>query len=171
MACHQPRGSVMHVLNAWVVSSADPMMRFQVEDTFKVGADSVHVDGLLFLLGMLSLSWDGRWDLGFAGKVYNRFLMMTMTMMVTPQLYLHMWGRKSNETERKLKPKVITFLHAQGHSTCLCSSLRVLYLFISPGLWGTVLRDNIHHHAGVSQKADLHLLVNWGNQGLCTWPS
>lgn len=122
----------MHVLNAWVVSSADPTMHFQVEDTFKVGTDSVHVNSLLFLLEMLSLPWDGRWDLGFSGKVYNRFLMMTM--IVTPQLYLHMWGRKSNETQRKLKPEVITSLHAQGPSACLCLSLRLLHLFISPGL-------------------------------------
>lgn len=46
MACHPPRGSVMHVINAWVVSPADRTRHFQVEDTFKVGADSVCVNGL-----------------------------------------------------------------------------------------------------------------------------
>lgn len=107
MAYHPPRGSVMHVINAWVVSPADPTRHFRVEDTFKVGADSVCVNGLLFLLEVLGLSWDGRRDLGFAGKVYNRFLMRTVTMMVTSQLYSHRWGRKSKETETVLKPKLI----------------------------------------------------------------
>lgn len=88
--------------------------------------------------------------------------------MMTLQGNLHMWGRKPNQarSQSSLPP----FMHEATVPVSALESLGVIHAPCTRTV-RTVLRDNSNLHVGVSQKADVHLLVKWGNQGLYTWPS
>lgn len=69
---------------------------------------------------MPSCPWDSRRDLGSARKVYNRFLMMTVTMIVTPQHYIHNMGKEIKRDR----------IQAKGKAHSLPSCTRPLYMLM-----------------------------------------